>query len=101
MGLLIFNYKISKQRMSSFAPAIAAKLSIRVSQVETVLQLFAEAATIPFIARYRKDRTGALDEVQIQVDGIVFPRSRFKRIIDSEGKCVGFMRVGNVTSPGR
>jgi len=31
-----------------------------------VLELFAEGATIPFIARYRKDKTGALDEVQIQ-----------------------------------
>ena len=31
-----------------------------------MLELFAEGATIPFIARYRKDKTGALDEVQIQ-----------------------------------
>jgi protein Tex len=31
-----------------------------------VLELFAEGATIPFIARYRKDKTGALDEVQLQ-----------------------------------
>jgi uncharacterized protein len=51
--------------MSSFAQSIAQKLNIKVSQVETVLQLFAEAATIPFIARYRKDMTGGLDEVQI------------------------------------
>lgn len=34
-------------------------------QVTTVLELLAEGATIPFIARYRKDRTGALDEVKI------------------------------------
>ncbi|MBS1496589.1 MAG: RNA-binding transcriptional accessory protein [Bacteroidetes bacterium] len=45
---------------------IAHKLSIRTQQVDTVLQLLAEGATIPFIARYRKDMTGALDEVQIQ-----------------------------------
>ena len=51
--------------MSSFAPVIASKLGITISQVESVLQLFAEAATIPFIARYRKDMTGGLDEVQI------------------------------------
>lgn len=50
----------------SFAPIIASKLSLRVSQVETVLDLLAESATIPFIARYRKDSTGNLDEVQIQ-----------------------------------
>ncbi len=49
-----------------FAQQIAGKLNIRVNQVEAVLALFAEGATIPFIARYRKDKTGGLDEVQIQ-----------------------------------
>ena len=52
--------------MIAFAPLIASKLSIRINQVEAVLELFSEAATIPFIARYRKDKTGGLDEVQIQ-----------------------------------
>lgn len=52
--------------MSSFAPQIASVLNIRVTQVEAVLDLLAESATIPFIARYRKDKTGGLDEVQIQ-----------------------------------
>jgi len=46
--------------------AISAKLNIRNAQVDAVLQLLEEGATIPFIARYRKDKTGALDEVQIQ-----------------------------------
>ncbi|MFN9784851.1 MAG: Tex-like N-terminal domain-containing protein, partial [Sphingobacteriales bacterium] len=48
-----------------FVQAIASSLSIRPAQVEEVLSLFAEGATIPFIARYRKDKTGALDEVVI------------------------------------
>ncbi|MEK0414230.1 MAG: hypothetical protein RL070_1718 [Bacteroidota bacterium] len=52
--------------MGSFAPIIASKLNIKASQVQAVLDLFSEAATIPFIARYRKDKTGGLDEVQIQ-----------------------------------
>jgi uncharacterized protein len=52
--------------MIVFASLIAGKLNIRTQQVETVLNLLAEGATIPFIARYRKDKTGALDEVQIQ-----------------------------------
>lgn len=52
--------------MSNFAPLVAAKLNLRVVQVEAVLDLFEEGATIPFIARYRKDKTGGLDEVQIQ-----------------------------------
>lgn len=52
--------------MNSFASLIAEKLRIRSVQADTVLSLLAEGATIPFIARYRKDRTGALDEVVIQ-----------------------------------
>jgi uncharacterized protein len=52
--------------MSDFVQPIAQKLNIKLQQVEAVLSLFAEGATIPFIARYRKDKTGALDEVQIQ-----------------------------------
>jgi protein Tex len=52
--------------MTVFAPIIATTLNIRTQQVETVLNLLEEGATIPFIARYRKDKTGALDEVVIQ-----------------------------------
>ena len=52
--------------MSEFAATIASALNIKAAQVEAVLNLLDEAATIPFIARYRKDKTGGLDEVQIQ-----------------------------------
>lgn len=52
--------------MTNLANQIAIKLNIRVSQVDSVLTLLGEGATIPFIARYRKDKTGALDEVAIQ-----------------------------------
>lgn len=44
---------------------VAARLSIKASQVETVLSLFEEGNTVPFIARYRKEATGSLDEEQI------------------------------------
>ena len=49
-----------------FAAGVAAKLSLSTKSTAVVLELLSEGATIPFIARYRKDRTGALDEVQIQ-----------------------------------
>jgi protein Tex len=52
--------------MIEFASLIAEKFNIRSRQVETVLTLLSEGSTIPFIARYRKDKTGALDEVVIQ-----------------------------------
>ncbi len=52
--------------MLEFASLVAKGLKLSEHQVKAVLSLFAEGATIPFIARYRKDKTGNLDEVQIQ-----------------------------------
>ena len=52
--------------MKNYSAPVAAKLAIPEKQVIVVLDLLSEGATIPFIARYRKDKTGALDEVQIQ-----------------------------------
>ena len=52
--------------MLTYSSSVSEKLSIDEKQVLAVLELLAEGATIPFIARYRKDKTGALDEVQIQ-----------------------------------
>lgn len=45
---------------------IADTLAIKKYQVENTIELYNSAATIPFIARYRKERTGGLDEVQIE-----------------------------------
>jgi uncharacterized protein len=45
---------------------IADELSIKLEQVNVVIGLFKEEATIPFIARYRKEKTGGLDEVQLR-----------------------------------
>ena len=45
---------------------IANDLSISEKQVETVLSMLSEGNTIPFIARYRKEATGALDEESIR-----------------------------------
>ena len=45
---------------------IAATLRVRGEQVESVLKLLSEGNTVPFIARYRKEATGALDEEQIR-----------------------------------
>ncbi|TYK91344.1 hypothetical protein E0F67_11055, partial [Streptococcus pyogenes] len=45
---------------------IAEALSVTLNQIEQVLALTAEGNTIPFIARYRKEVTGNLDEVVIK-----------------------------------
>ncbi len=52
--------------MTEYVQGVSAKLNLRQQDVAAVLELLNEGATIPFIARYRKDKTGALDEVQIQ-----------------------------------
>jgi len=52
--------------MHTLAFAIAKALDIRPEQVATTLALQEGGATVPFIARYRKEATGGLDEVQIQ-----------------------------------
>ena len=48
-----------------FAKLIAQSLNLAVEAVGNTLSLLEEGCTIPFISRYRKERTGALDEVQI------------------------------------
>ncbi|MBD5438783.1 MAG: RNA-binding transcriptional accessory protein [Treponema sp.] len=45
---------------------IADELSIRVPQVSAVISLVQEGCTIPFIARYRKEKHGSLDELQVR-----------------------------------
>lgn len=44
---------------------IAGQLKVAAWQVEHCVELFDEGATVPFISRYRKERTGALDEMQV------------------------------------
>lgn len=45
--------------------SIASRIGVREWQVENCIRLFEDGATIPFISRYRKERTGGLDEVAI------------------------------------
>jgi len=48
-----------------YIQVIADKLNIKEWQVEHTIELLEEGATVPFISRYRKERTGRLDEVQV------------------------------------
>lgn len=44
---------------------IAEELGVKIWQVENTVELLSQGATVPFISRYRKERTGSLDEVEI------------------------------------
>ncbi|RUR13818.1 Tex family protein [Legionella sp. km772] len=54
------------QAMLTSAAIIAQELKVKVSQVETTISLLDEGATVPFIARYRKEATGGLDDGQLR-----------------------------------
>ncbi len=51
--------------MNEYTTIIAKELNLTEKAVDNTLELLDEGCTIPFIARYRKERTGGLDEVQI------------------------------------
>ena len=50
----------------NYIKIISQQLNLQPQQVKAVLDLIAEWATVPFIARYRKEKTGNLDENQIR-----------------------------------
>lgn len=73
--------------------SLSKTLNIKESQIESVLNLLAEGATVPFIARYRKEVTGALDENQIREinkeyeyqNNLLKRKEDIKRLIDEKG----------------
>ncbi|MGF1602638.1 MAG: Tex family protein [Thermosynechococcaceae cyanobacterium] len=52
--------------MNTLFQVLAQELALRKGQVESAIALLSEGATIPFIARYRKERTGEMDETQLR-----------------------------------
>lgn len=54
------------QKMLASAAVIAQELKVKVSQVETAIRLLDEGATVPFIARYRKEATEGLDDTHLR-----------------------------------
>lgn len=73
---------------------VADELNFNESQVENTVKLFDEGATVPFIARYRKEVTGNLDEEQIRdvIEKVTYYRNLEKRkeevlrLIEEQGK---------------
>jgi uncharacterized protein len=68
--------------------ALAQELSMSATQVAAVARLLAEGATVPFIARYRKEATGSLDEVAVaairdRLDELAALDKRRQAILDS------------------
>ena len=80
--------------MKHILKVTAERASIPIRQVEKVIALLDEGNTVPFIARYRKEATGSLDEVQIKtiedaygyVKGLEQRKEEVLRIIEEQGK---------------
>ena len=72
----------------------AKRAEVPVKQTEKVIELLEEGNTVPFIARYRKEATGSLDEVQIKniedsyqyITGLEQRKDEVLRIIEEQGK---------------
>jgi uncharacterized protein len=85
---------MSSETPFSPVPFVSKDLSIGPRQVEAVARLFAEGATVPFIARYRKEAHGNLDEVQIlniqeklaYYNSLESRRQTILKSIDEQGK---------------
>ena len=52
--------------MQTIIQSIASELSVQTSQVQAAVDLLDGGATVPFIARYRKEATGGLDDIQLR-----------------------------------
>lgn len=73
---------------------IQAEQNVKIAQIKAVLQLIEEGGTVPFIARYRKEATGGLDEEQIRAiyqewdygQKLIERKQDIMRLIEEKGK---------------
>ncbi|MCY9372534.1 Tex family protein [Bacillus haynesii] len=80
---------------------IAKETGLAPKHVESVIQLLEDGNTVPFIARYRKEQTGSMDEVQIQtiserwgyIQHLNQRKEEVIRLIDEQGKLTGQLKL--------
>jgi uncharacterized protein len=85
---------------NTYIPLIAQALNVQAWQVEHTLKLLSEGATVPFISRYRKEMTGALDEVQIaevkhlaaRYDELDTRKTAILKSLEEQGKLTGELK---------
>jgi uncharacterized protein len=73
---------------------IAEELSVHASQVEAAIKLLDEGASVPFIARYRKEVTGALDDTQMR---LLDERLRYLREMEDRRQTI----LGSISEQGK
>lgn len=89
----IEKYQISEP---NYFEEIALEMNFTKEQIEIVLNLIAEWATVPFIARYRKEKTGNLDEDQIRE--IIKNETRIKNLFEAKKTAInGILELDKMT----
>jgi protein Tex len=88
--------QIPAEAARSVDQRIAGELGVAVRQVSAAVQLLDGGATVPFIARYRKEATGALDDAQLRT---LEERLRYLRELDErrEAICIQITAQGKLT----
>ena len=94
------NETIDKQEQ--YTKLIAQEQSLNPKQVRNVISMIDEGNTVPFIARYRKEQTGALDEVQIRnvierwqyIQHLEQRKEEVIRLIEEQGKLTAELKAG-------
>jgi protein Tex len=85
---------MDSNQLSLIASTVAQELTLQPRQVASTLALFAEGNTLPFVARYRKEATGGLDETQLRaiqerseyLRELGDRRDAIRKAIDEQGK---------------
>lgn len=88
-------------KQEQFIKQIANEQALKLTQVRSVINLHNEGNTVPFMARYRKEMTGALDEVQIRdiierwqyIQNLEQRKTEVIRLIDEQGKLTPELQV--------
>src|SRR5665647_1473168 len=81
-------------QLVQIAATLAQELTLQLRQVASTLALFAEGNTLPFVARYRKEATGGLDETQLRaiqerseyLRELAERRAAIRKSIEEQGK---------------
>lgn len=85
---------VVEEKIKTLVNVVADELSLKKNQVKNVIDLLQEGSTVPFIARYRKELTGSLDEVQIRsimdrwnyLENLGKRKEEVIRLIEEQGK---------------
>ena len=93
--------------MKKIAQQIADELSVTIRQIEAAVELLDGGATVPFIARYRKEATGGLDDVQLReleqrltyLRELEERRTAVLRSIEEQGKLTDALRAAIEAAP--